>query len=374
MLVHPGMVGRALQRVVEGHLHAVGSRASATNGVEVVERAEVGVDGRVATVGARRWPRGCRGRRARRRACCSRPLRCGARRWGGSAAGTPRRSPCRRPPGAGRRAPAARPRSGGTARTRRRPAARSRSTHSGCGSVSTRSTGRGRAQDGGHVGAEPGGHADRLGTAVRRVAAASASRSCAVGAAASATVPGCRRLGRQPGREALDEPGALLELDVDVLAGLGLAATCARQVAKRSVQASTTNSWTPTVGRSTPPPTVVAVVTERPWCQAPSAQGRHRTRAARRSWPSWKTRRDGQRTDGGLRGVATVRVRGRTSSITIGRHPLHRSRRTVDRGSAATSVDQSSRPTARPGARASGHESRTSRLGPPAVATTVART
>ncbi len=108
--------------------------ASATNVVEVVDRAEVRVD-RVWPPSARTdRPRARRGRRGRASACCCGP--CGtAGRSGGSAGGRPRRSPSSATPG--RRAAAvlkvplahravgvddARPRSAGTARTRRRTA------------------------------------------------------------------------------------------------------------------------------------------------------------------------------------------------------------------------------------------------------------
>ena len=60
-------------------------------GLEVVEVAQVGMDGVVAALGPSRWPTGCPDRRARPPRRCPDP--CGARcRWDGWGAGRPRRS------------------------------------------------------------------------------------------------------------------------------------------------------------------------------------------------------------------------------------------------------------------------------------------
>ena len=63
MVPDPRVVGAALEGVVEGDLHAERLGLLAERD-EVVERAELGVDGVVAALGRRRSPTGCRGRRA----------------------------------------------------------------------------------------------------------------------------------------------------------------------------------------------------------------------------------------------------------------------------------------------------------------------
>ena len=113
MLAHPRVIGRALDREVERDLHAE-LRGAAHEAVEVVERAELGVDGVVAALGAADRPRAARIAGPRASACCSAP--CGGRgRSGGWAAGRRRRSPSPRRARAG-------PRRRGTCRAR--PASR----------------------------------------------------------------------------------------------------------------------------------------------------------------------------------------------------------------------------------------------------------
>ena len=72
MLVHPGVVGRALQGVVEGHLHAVFGQDARPGGRK---SSMVPRSGSMAVwpPAADRWPTGCPGRQVRRPACCCGP-------------------------------------------------------------------------------------------------------------------------------------------------------------------------------------------------------------------------------------------------------------------------------------------------------------
>ena len=90
VLGDPRVVGRALEGQVERDLQAVLARGGDER-VEVLERAEIGVEGGVAALRGADGPRAARRRPGRRARCCCGP--CGARgRWGGSAAGRARRS------------------------------------------------------------------------------------------------------------------------------------------------------------------------------------------------------------------------------------------------------------------------------------------
>ena len=192
-------------------------------GVEVLDRAEVGVDRVVAALGASRSPTASRRRPARGSGCCSGP--CGwSCRSGGSAAGRRRRSPSRRPRAAApwrsgtcpdrstpSLGPARRPRSAGRTRTScRRAPARGRPTaasgrcavtksRSGCSARVARTSGASAA-------------ASRAGTGRERVA----QRGRGVEQRAAAG----RRSGRRGGP--LEHPGALLEHQLDVDAGRDL--------------------------------------------------------------------------------------------------------------------------------------------------------
>ena len=118
VLGDPRVVGRALERVVERDLHAVGRRSRRRSG-----RSRRWCRGRGAPrcgrPRGRRSPTGCRGRRARG-SVLLRPLRKRVPRSGGSAGGRRRRSPSPRWPASRSRPRRSRPRIGGTARTRRR--------------------------------------------------------------------------------------------------------------------------------------------------------------------------------------------------------------------------------------------------------------
>ena len=131
VVLGPRMVGSALQRQVEGHLQAQ-IRSGGDEVVEVLDGAQLGVHGVVATRLRCRSPRVTRRHPARRSRCCCGP--CGVpRRSGGSAAGRRRRNPSLRPAAAPwrpwrrcrararRRCPAPRW-TGETTRTRRRSA------------------------------------------------------------------------------------------------------------------------------------------------------------------------------------------------------------------------------------------------------------
>ena len=90
MLGHPRVVGRALEGDVQRQLDARSRQAAARLSTSRARRCKAG-----CPRGGRRWPTGCRRRRARPRPCCCGP--CGGRgRSGGSAAGRRRRSPGRR--------------------------------------------------------------------------------------------------------------------------------------------------------------------------------------------------------------------------------------------------------------------------------------
>ena len=103
VLLQPGVVGRGLDREVEGDLEPelAGARHEA---VEVVERAQLGVDRGVTTLGPTDRPGAARigGRSPRGRCCAPSGWWC---RWGGSAGGTRRRSRDRRSRAAPRRTP-----------------------------------------------------------------------------------------------------------------------------------------------------------------------------------------------------------------------------------------------------------------------------
>ena len=94
VLAYVGMIGRALEGDVESDLEPC-SRARATRPAEIVERAELRMDRLVAAFAPSRWPTDCRDRPAAAASALLRPLRWSGR-WDGSAAGTARRSPCRR--------------------------------------------------------------------------------------------------------------------------------------------------------------------------------------------------------------------------------------------------------------------------------------
>ena len=94
MLAHLGVVGRALERDVERDLEAVLGRLRDQVG-ESLRACRARAGWRCGRPPRRRWPTGCRHRRARRPARCSCP--CAARgRSDGSAGSTARRSPARR--------------------------------------------------------------------------------------------------------------------------------------------------------------------------------------------------------------------------------------------------------------------------------------
>ena len=93
VFARPGMIRCALQCQVQRHLHAQVARRG-DEVVEVVDGAQIRVDGVVAALVAADRPRRPHVCRARRSGCCCGP--CGAPcRSGGSAAGTPRRIPSR---------------------------------------------------------------------------------------------------------------------------------------------------------------------------------------------------------------------------------------------------------------------------------------
>ena len=92
MLRHPGMVRRALERVVERDLEAV-VPGGAQERPEVGQRAEAGVDRLVPALLVADGPGGARDRRGRPGARCCAPSGSSVRS-GGSAAGRSRRSPC----------------------------------------------------------------------------------------------------------------------------------------------------------------------------------------------------------------------------------------------------------------------------------------
>ena len=128
VLRQPRVVGRALDREVERDLEPELARAR-DQAVEVVERAELGVD-RVwpPSVGADR-PRAARIARRRRSACCSGPcVRSG--RSGGSAAGRRRRSRARRARGSTSSTPSKPPHERGKSSYQAPKRASSRSTSS----------------------------------------------------------------------------------------------------------------------------------------------------------------------------------------------------------------------------------------------------
>ena len=102
--------------------------------LEVVDRAQVGVDGVVAAGGVADRP-GAAGVVGSGDERVVAALAVGARRWGGSAAGRRRRSRARPGPGAGGARRRARPTTGGTARTRRRTGRASGSTWRSAGAV-----------------------------------------------------------------------------------------------------------------------------------------------------------------------------------------------------------------------------------------------
>ena len=133
MLAHPGMIGRALQGVVEGDLHAVGPDLGRPDRRSPRWSRAPG-RWRCARPRRSRWPTGCPGRRSGAVRVLLRPFPGRACRWGGSAAGTARRSPWRASSGTRRGRPLqAAVATGETARTRRRPGpARGRPTAS-CG-------------------------------------------------------------------------------------------------------------------------------------------------------------------------------------------------------------------------------------------------
>ena len=236
-----------------------------------------------------RWPTGCRRRRARRSRRCCGP--CGrSRRWGGSAAGTARRSPCRRCRAASprrragsRAAPARATSSAGTPRTRCWSVPRARSTCRGSGRVEH---GRGVAarvdpgdQRGevlvqGRVGAvrpaagprHAGRRRPRPARQLRGVepsaAAMSSSRSAPM--TRSTAVAGV-------GREPLDEVGAPRHEVVDP----------ALRPRTRGRRARRPRTW-PRTGRCRSAPSA-----RRSTSLVPT--GRWRTTAATRSWPSVST-------------------------------------------------------------------------------------
>ena len=131
-------------------------------------------------------------------------------RWGGSAGGRPRRSPCRPRPAADRASRRSRPRSGGRTRTRRRDGpARGRPT-AAADRWSVRSAVDG---DAGESGTRASSRA-----ALRRTSSLQFWRRMAVTASATR----CWAPPATSGSERLEEQGALLELGGDVFPGADL--------------------------------------------------------------------------------------------------------------------------------------------------------
>ncbi len=223
---------------------------------------------------------------ARPRACCCGP--CGSSaRWGGRAGCTRRRSPCWPRPTAVRPPPAARSclrragrRSGGTARTRRRTRPRSRSTHSGIGSDAARSVGSGSSsRSATSAGSRAPDRRDSAGAWVLR------SESMAVvtrARSARGTRSAASSRSRAPSSSSSSTACPAASFTV----------TSWRQVARRSVQPSTTNSWAPsslgsmTASKRSLPRGRMGAADHLPLAPLPRRQ---RTRAARMSCPSRKT-------------------------------------------------------------------------------------
>ena len=140
VLLHPGVVGGALQREVQRHLHAqLGGPPHEP--VEVVQACPDPGGPRRGRPRASRSPTARRHRPGRRRGCCCGP--CGRScRWGGSAAGRPRRSPSRRSRAAARR-PCGRCR----AAARGVPSDRGKNSYQEPNSARSRSTSSGSGRD-----------------------------------------------------------------------------------------------------------------------------------------------------------------------------------------------------------------------------------
>ena len=188
--------------------------------------------------------------------------------------------------------------------------ARGRSTHSGCGADDdSRASGTPVDQLGDLVGAGGRRAAPRACSSSRRTPSAAACRRF------FASAPG------DLGGEVLEEPGALLQLELDVLAGgrlhLDLVAPGGVAVGPR-----VDHQLVEPDGRRDDrarPPVVVARVAAAPTPSARSPLRRQRTRAPRRSWPSAMSWADtGTRSPPTALAGNPAGVRGCTSSITIG--------------------------------------------------------
>ena len=181
MLADPGMVGRALQGVVEGHLHAVRPGPRRPGGRS---RRWCRAPGRSRCARPRgsRWPTGCRGRPAGAvRVLFAALAGRGADRVD-RAAGTARRSPWRPRPAPGRRSPASPRTTGGTARTRRRPGPAHGRPTAATGTAAVTSGAPIRTPEGGrHLGRDGRRRADRRRRAPDRVRASRAAATDRVG-------------------------------------------------------------------------------------------------------------------------------------------------------------------------------------------------